>query len=115
MKHQTLNLETGFRVGIGNRRSQSAVMVIEPGETEGGPRNSHRGADQWLLVLDGEGAAIVNGKKLELESGMLLLIEAGEKHEIRNTGPDPLRTVSVYVPPAYASDGEELEAGKSGE
>jgi mannose-6-phosphate isomerase-like protein (cupin superfamily) len=30
---------------------------------------------------------------------VLLLVERGETHEIRNTGSVPLQTLSVYVPP----------------
>jgi hypothetical protein len=40
------------------------------------------------------------------------LIEAGDTHEIRNTGRTLLKTVSVYVPPAYDEEGEELPRGK---
>jgi len=48
-----------------------------------------------------------------LVPGTLLLIERGEKHEIRNTGRTLLKTVSIYVPPGYTADGYELPAGKS--
>lgn len=88
-------------------------MVIEPGESEGGPDNRHRGADQWLFVVAGRGAATVNGRRVPLREGTLLLIEKGDAHEIRNTGRSPLKTVSVYVPPAYTKDGEELPRGRS--
>jgi mannose-6-phosphate isomerase-like protein (cupin superfamily) len=47
-----------------------------------------------------------------LRAGTLLLIERGERHEIRNTGRAPLRTLNVYVPPAYRKDGNELPRGK---
>jgi mannose-6-phosphate isomerase-like protein (cupin superfamily) len=112
MKYEQLDLATGFRVSIGNDRAQAAVMVIEPGNSEGGPQNRHRGADQWLLVIDGAGTAIVNDRTHGLAPGSLLLIEAGDTHEIRNTGTGPLKTVNIYVPPAYDADGEELPAGK---
>jgi mannose-6-phosphate isomerase-like protein (cupin superfamily) len=100
MKHEQLQFRKGFRVSVGNRRSQAAVMVIGPGGSEGGLDNRHRGADQWLLVTEGTGAALVNGRNLDLKAGMLVLIEAGDAHEIRNTGRGLLKTVSVYLPPA---------------
>lgn len=62
MKRKTLRFGKGFRVAIGNRRSQAAEMVIPPGDAEGDPQNRHRGADQWLFVLSGTGSALVNGK-----------------------------------------------------
>ena len=87
-------------------------MVIAPGDSEGGPDNRHRGADQWLYVLSGTGVAIVGKRKNSLRAGTLLLIERGTTHEIRNTGHSQLKTLNVYVPPAYTSDGDELPRGK---
>ena len=36
-----------------------------------------------------------------MKAGTIVLIEAGDRHEIRNTGRTLLKTVSVLVPPAY--------------
>ena len=113
MKHKSLRFGNGFHIALGNRRSQAATMVLAAGESEGGPDNRHRGADQWLFVVSGSGAATVNGRRLRLKAGTLLLIERGDHHEIRNTGRGVLRTVNVYVPPAYTADGEELPAGRA--
>src|ERR1700704_1340464 len=112
MKRKTLRFGFGFRVALGNDRSQAAEMVLAAGESEGGPDNQHRGADQWLYVLAGTGMAIVNGKRYPLKAGTLMLIEAGDTHQIQNTGRGALRTLNLYVPPAYAEDGEELPSGK---
>jgi mannose-6-phosphate isomerase-like protein (cupin superfamily) len=112
MKRKTLRLGKGFRVVLGNRRAQAAAMVVEPGDCEGGPDNRHRGADQWLWVVSGSGVATVNGRRVPLRTGTLLLIEKGDTHEIRNTGRTLLKTLNVYVPPAYTKDGEELPRGR---
>lgn len=88
-------------------------MVIAPGDCEGGPDNKHRGADQWLYVVSGVGVAIVNGKRQAIKAGSLVLIERGSTHEIRNTGRTLLKTLNIYVPPAYRSDGEPLPRGRS--
>jgi mannose-6-phosphate isomerase-like protein (cupin superfamily) len=87
-------------------------MTLAPCEAEGGPDNRHRGADQWLFVVAGTGEAVVNGAAVPLKAGTLLLIGRGKTHEIRNTGEGPLRTLNVYVPPAYTEDGEELPRGR---
>ena len=50
-----LRFGRGFRVIPGNRFSQAAEMVLEPGDAEGDSTNRHRGADQWLFVLSGNG------------------------------------------------------------
>ena len=108
MKRTHLRFGNGFKVAVGNRRSQAATMTLPPGRSEGGPDNRHRGSDQWLFVESGTGVAIVNGRRVNLRAGSLVLIERGENHEIRNTGRTPLKTLSLYVPPAYTSTGEEL-------
>ena len=113
MQHKHLQFGQGFRVVLGDHRAQAAQMTLAPGATEGGPDNRHRGADQWLFVVGGEGVATVEGKQVELREGTLLLIGRGETHEIRNSGREPLKTLNVYVPPAYTGDGDELPAGKT--
>jgi mannose-6-phosphate isomerase-like protein (cupin superfamily) len=112
MKRATLRFGEGFKVRAGNRRSQCATMTLAAGETEGGPDNRHRGADQWLFVESGTGVAIVAGTRVPLRSGTIVLIERGDTHEIRNTGRTPLKTLNIYVPPAYTSSGDELPRGR---
>lgn len=113
MKRKNLRFGRGFRVVLGNRRSQAAEMVLLPGKSEGGGDNRHRGADQWLFVESGSGIATVNKRRYALKAGTLLLIERGDEHEVRNTGRGALRTLNFYVPPAYDSGGDELPRGKS--
>ncbi len=113
MKRKHLRFGKGFRVAIGNRRSQAAEMVLGPGDCEGGPDNRHRGADQWLYVLSGTGTATVNGKRHALRAGSLVLIERCDTHEIRNAGRTALKTLNFYVPPAYTAGGDELPRGRS--
>ena len=111
MKREQLQFRKGFRVSVGNDRSQGAVMVLGPGDCEGASNNRHHGADQWLYVIEGTGRATINGHKVLLKNGTLVLIEAGDTHEIRNTGRNLLKTISIYVPPAYDAEGEELPRG----
>ena len=112
MKNAHVRFGRGFRVAIGNARAQAASMTLGPGDCEGGPDNRHRGADQWLFVQSGSGIAIVNGRRVRLRAGSIVLIERGDRHEIRSTGRTPLRTLNVYVPPAYTKSGAELPRGR---
>ena len=108
-----LSFRPGFRLSASNDKSQAAVMVLAVGGKEGGSHNLHKGADQWLYVVDGSGVAIINGHRTRLKAGTIVLIEAGDRHEIRNTGRTLLKTVSVYVPPAYRNQENELPAGRA--
>ena len=112
MQHKRLKFGKGFRVALSNKRAQVAEMVIPSSDGEGNPHNRHAGADQWLFVVAGSGRAMVNGKRLALKAGDLLVIEKNDRHEIRNTGRTLLRTLNFYVPPAYDKDGEPNSRGK---
>jgi len=70
------------------------------------------GADQWLFVVSGNGVAVINQKSYPLRAGSLLVIERGDRHEIGCAGWSRLKTLSIYVPPAYSKSGDELAAGK---
>jgi mannose-6-phosphate isomerase-like protein (cupin superfamily) len=112
MKRVQLDFKKAFRVIRGNARAQAAQMVIAPGKSEGDPRNRHRGADQWLYVVAGRGDAVVKRKHYKLIAGTLIFIAKGERHEIKNIGRTPLRTLNFYSPPAYSPSGDPLPRGK---
>lgn len=112
MHYKHLRFGQGFRTAFVVREVQAAEMVIAPGEAEGGPDNRHRGADQWLYVVSGTAVAIIEGERQTLRAGSLLVIEHGERHEIRNTGRGFLKTLNFYYPPAYDQDEETLPAGE---
>jgi mannose-6-phosphate isomerase-like protein (cupin superfamily) len=112
VQHKHLRFGHGFRVVLGDESGQAAQMTLLPGESEGGPDNRHRGADQWLYVVSGSGVAVLNGERVELREGTCVLIQCGDKHEIRNTSETPLKTLNVYMPPTYTPEGEDLPRGK---
>ena len=104
MKHVQMQLDGSggfFKVIAEASHSQVAVMTLGVGETVGGPNNTHAQSEQWLYVVSGVGEAVVAGERINLSRGSILLIEAGEGHEIVNTGDEPLRTMNVYAPPEY--------------
>ena len=103
MYRSQLDYPAGWREVSRNAGALAATMVLAPGESEGGPDNFHPASDQWTFVVSGTGVAIVDGAEQELAPGVLLRIDRTERHEIRNTGPEPLQTLSFYVPPLTAS------------
>lgn len=108
-----LRFSQGFKVALTNKRAQIATMVLRAGDCEGGPTNRHKGADQWLYVESGVGIVTIGRRKHRLRAGTLVLIERGSAHEVRNTGRGLLKTLNVYVPPAYTAEGDELPRGRS--
>ena len=103
MRREQLHFPDGWREAARNAQAAAATMLLAPGTAEGGPDNLHPASDQWIYVAAGEGTAIVAGQAHALRPGVLLLVERGETHEIRNTGAEPLQTLSIYVPPLSAA------------
>jgi mannose-6-phosphate isomerase-like protein (cupin superfamily) len=112
MQYKHLKFGKGFRVVLGNKRSQAAQMTIPCGSSEGGPGNRHRKADQWLFVVSGKGFATVGKERIALRAGSLLLIEHGETHEITSSGRSLLKTLNFYVPPGFTIEGAPLPSAR---
>lgn len=92
---------TDFKVLHSTKRSQAALMILKADEKTGSDDNKHPESDQWMYIVQGVGTAVINGEEMDLFPGMLLLIEAGENHEIINSGIKNLESINFYAPPEY--------------
>ncbi len=101
MKTQVLEFASAFNVVQTTANAQVAVMTLAPGQKVGGDDNVHAESEQWLFVVSGSGEAVVAGKRQQLTRYTLLVIEAGESHEIHNTGDAVLETLNFYAPPEF--------------
>jgi quercetin dioxygenase-like cupin family protein len=62
----------------------------------GGVSAPHR--HKWeheLVVTSGRGVAIVDGTRVALRPGVVLLVEGNEEHQFRQNGSEPLRFLTV--------------------
>ena len=80
--------------------SQLVLMSIPVGEEIG--EETHRGTDQILVLIEGEGEAILNGKASKFEKRDIVFVPAGTRHNFKNTGDEDLKLYTVYAPPAHA-------------
>jgi len=101
MRRTHLAFDRFFDVRLTTDDAQAAEMTLEPGTSTGGPDNAHADSDQWLYVVSGSGRAVVEGETVRLDPSDLVVVEAGETHEIENDGDEPLQTLNLYVPPDY--------------
>lgn len=99
MERSHLDFEGFFDVVQETDDAQAAQMTLSSGQSTGGPNNYHADSDQWLFIVNGTGIATVDGDEYRLNEGDLVVIEAGERHEIENDGDDPLETLNFYTPP----------------
>jgi len=80
-------------------KSQLVLMSLKPGEEIG--EETHD-LDQFIRVEAGRGSAYLNGKMFPVQDGSALVIPAGTKHNVVNSGQDePLKLYTIYSPPEH--------------
>jgi mannose-6-phosphate isomerase-like protein (cupin superfamily) len=79
--------------------SQVVVMSIPPGGDIG--EEVHDDVDQTLVFVQGEGQAILDGKKSAVAVDRLVHVPAGTRHNFVNTGKVDLRLYTIYAPPEH--------------
>src|SRR6476619_3875910 len=105
-KHSEITSEENefFHVVSTTDKCQVALMRLLPDKTSGDYGTDHPQADQVLIVMEGRGHAKIEDRTIELEEGDVLLIKAGEKHQIMADGASSLRTMNIYSPVAYPEE-----------
>lgn len=79
--------------------SQLVVMSLKPGEDIG--MEVHNSVDQFIRIEKGDGKAIMNGEESSIHEGSAIVIPAGTKHDIVNTGDSAMKLYTVYAPPNH--------------
>lgn len=114
----TANARKKFEVLLSSRNVQAAMMTLRPGDTSDEElSNEHPKSEQWLFVIAGSGVlrvamAAKAERRQKLKAGSMVLIEKGDRHQVKNTGRKALHTINFYSPPAYDSEGEVKASAK---
>jgi mannose-6-phosphate isomerase-like protein (cupin superfamily) len=90
------------RVLYTGRNLQLVLMAIEPGEEIG--EEVHPDRDQFFRIEKGKGEAWIDGHKTNIEGDFAIVVPAGARHNIKNTGEKPLKLYTLYGPPEHADD-----------
>jgi len=77
---------------------QLVVMALKPGEEIGA--EIHK-LDQFFRVEQGAGQAVLDGVTTPIEAGFAVLVPAGTKHNIVNTGSAAMKLYTLYAPPNH--------------
>jgi mannose-6-phosphate isomerase-like protein (cupin superfamily) len=80
------------------RNCQLVVMALKPNEEIGA--EVHK-LDQFFRVEEGGGEAVLDGVRTAISAGFAVLVPAGTKHNIINTGAAPLKLYTLYAPPNH--------------
>ncbi|HUH87841.1 MAG TPA: cupin domain-containing protein [Pusillimonas sp.] len=78
---------------------QLVLMTLQPGEEIGA--EVHEGHDQFFRIEDGQGEVIIDGKTTKIEDDDAIIVPAGARHNVINTGSEPLRLYTLYAPPEH--------------
>lgn len=78
---------------------QLVLMSVDPGEEIG--EEVHDDGDQFFRVEKGSGEVHIDGKVTPIEDDDAILIPAGARHNLINTGDKPLRVYTLYGPPEH--------------
>ena len=80
------------------KNSQLVLMSLAPGEEIG--EEIHR-LDQFIRVDKGSGKTILNGVEYPISDGWAVIVPQGTKHNVVNTGTEPMKIYTVYSPPNH--------------
>ena len=99
IEHETEANRDFRRVLYTGAHTQLVLMAVEPGEELG--EEVHEDTDQFFRVEAGNGEVVVDGRATPIEEDMAIIIPAGARHNVRNTGRKPLKLYTLYSPPEH--------------
>lgn len=79
--------------------SQLVLMSLLPGEDIG--EEIHEDTDQFLRLEKGSGQVIIDGQTHEVEDDFAIVVPAGAKHNVINTGSESMKLYTIYTPPHH--------------
>jgi mannose-6-phosphate isomerase-like protein (cupin superfamily) len=89
------------RVLYTGKNMQLVLMSLGPGEEIG--EEVHEDRDQFFRVEEGSGAIWIDGVKSSIESDFAMIVPAGARHNVKNTGGTALKLYTIYAPPEHAA------------
>ena len=95
----TLNNGDFRRVLYTGKHLQLVLMTLQPGEEIGSEVHDDR--DQFFRFEEGEGAVDIDDHSHQVSDGSGVVVPAGTRHNVRNTGTVPLKLYTLYGPPEH--------------
>lgn len=81
------------------KEMQLVLMALRPGEEIGEEVHSDR--DQFFRIENGKGEIWIDGTMTKIESDTVMIVPAGARHNLKNTGDKPLQLYTIYAPPEH--------------
>jgi mannose-6-phosphate isomerase-like protein (cupin superfamily) len=99
IEQRTIENEHFRRVLYTGGHLQLVLMALQPGEEIG--EEVHEGIDQFFRIEEGTGVISIDGVDNPVEDDFAVIVPAGSRHNVTNTGETPLRFYTIYGPPEH--------------
>jgi mannose-6-phosphate isomerase-like protein (cupin superfamily) len=96
---QTTDNDDFRRVLYTGQHLQLVLMTIQPGDEIGA--EVHEDRDQFFRFEEGRGQVDIDDNTYDVEDGSGVIVPAGARHNVRNTGDAPLKLYTLYGPPEH--------------
>ena len=87
------------RVLYTGKHLQLVLMSLKPGEEIG--EEVHDTHDQFFRIEKGKGEVLIDGVKTKVKADFAIIVPAGARHNVINTGDKALRLYTLYSPPEH--------------
>ncbi len=87
------------RVLYTGKHLQLVLMSLKPGEEIG--EEVHHTHDQFFRIEKGKGEVWIDGEKTKVKADVAIIVPAGARHNVINTGDKALRLYTLYGPPEH--------------
>ena len=81
------------------KNMQLVLMALQPGDEIG--EEVHDDGDQFFRVEEGQGEVSIDGVVSTVTAHMAVIVPAGARHNVINTGDKPLKLYTLYSPPEH--------------
>jgi mannose-6-phosphate isomerase-like protein (cupin superfamily) len=99
IEKRTVENDDFRRVLYTGHNLQLVLMTLQPGEEIG--EEVHEDRDQFFRIEQGNGVVYIDGAENPVEEDFAAIVPAGARHNVRNTGSQPLRLYTIYGPPEH--------------
>ena len=109
IEERTLENGDFRRVLYTGKYLQLVLMTLQPGEEIGA--EVHEDRDQFFRIEGGAGEVLIDGKTHKIADDDAIIVPAGARHNVRNTGDGPLQFYTLYGPPEHRDGGRSAPGG----
>ena len=99
IERATVENEDFRRVLYTGKNLQLVLMTLPPGCDIGA--EVHEDIDQFFRIEEGEGEIHIDGNVNKVTDDFAVIVPAGARHNVVNTGSGPLKLYTLYGPPEH--------------